>query len=112
VPYLTEEAVWRTLGFIASLPHGAHVVFDYSDPPASFSPEMRAGYDRRASRVAGLGEPWINHFEPDPLRARLVGLGFSEVEDLGPSQIASRYLPMLVAQVPEKGGHILRAATV
>jgi len=31
VPYLTEEAVWRTLGFIASLPNGAHAVFDYSE---------------------------------------------------------------------------------
>ena len=35
VPYLTEEAVWSTLSFIASLPNGAHVVFDYSDPPES-----------------------------------------------------------------------------
>jgi hypothetical protein len=73
---------------------------------------MRAGYDRRAARVAGLGEPWINHFEPDQLRARLVGFGFSEVEDLGPPEIASRYFPNLVAAVPERGGHILRAATV
>ncbi|HXW13686.1 MAG TPA: class I SAM-dependent methyltransferase [Terriglobia bacterium] len=28
VPYLTEEAVWFTLAFIANLPSGAHVVFD------------------------------------------------------------------------------------
>jgi methyltransferase (TIGR00027 family) len=27
VPYLTEEAVWSTLGYVASLPNGAHVVF-------------------------------------------------------------------------------------
>jgi len=58
--YLTEEAVFSTLGFIASLPNGAHVVFDYGDPPASLSPGMRASHDRRAARVAGLGEPWMS----------------------------------------------------
>jgi len=112
VPYLTEEAVRSTLGFIASLPNGAHVVFDYSDPPDSLPPEMRAFHDRRAARVAELGERWINYFEADQLRARLTGLGFSTVEDLGPREIAARYFPNRVASIPEKGGHILRAATV
>jgi methyltransferase (TIGR00027 family) len=111
VPYLTEEAVWSTLGFIASLPNGAHVVFDYSDPPALLSPEMRASHDRRAAHVAELGEPWMNYFESDKLRARLMDLGFSEVEDLGLPQIASRYFPNRVTSVPDRGGHILRAAT-
>jgi methyltransferase (TIGR00027 family) len=32
VPYLTEEVVFATLGFIASLSGGAHVVFDYRNP--------------------------------------------------------------------------------
>jgi methyltransferase (TIGR00027 family) len=112
VPYLTDEAVWSTLGFIAGLPNGAHVVFDYSDPPESFSPELRASYERRAARVAGLGEPWINHFEPDKLHAKLVDLGFTAIEDLGPPQIASRYFPHRASPASERGGHILRACTV
>jgi methyltransferase (TIGR00027 family) len=117
VPYLTEEAVWSTLGFIASLPNGAHVVFDYSDPADSLPPEMRALHERRAARVAALGEPWLfekrsNDFEPDRLRAKLTGLGFSTVEDLGPREIAARYFPNRLVSVPEKGGHILRAATI
>lgn len=112
VPYLTEEAVWSTLQFIASLPNGAHVVFDYSDPPASFPPEMRIGHDRRAAHVAELGEPWKNYFEPDKLRARLMGLGFLEVEDLGPPEIAARYFPSRAGSAPGIGGHILRAATI
>ena len=112
VPYLTEEAVWSTLGFIASLPNGAHVVFDYSDPPDSLPPEMRALHDRRAARVAELGEPWINYFEADKLRAQLTSLGFSTVEDLGPPEIASRYFPNRLSSIPGKGGHILRAATI
>lgn len=112
VPYLTKPAVWSTLGFIASLPNGAHVVFDYSDPPASLSPEARLSHDRRAEHVAGLGEALINSFEPDELHAKLLDLGFSEVEDLGPPQIASRYFPGRADSAPERGGHILRAATI
>jgi len=112
VPYLSADAVWSTLGFVASLPNGAHVVFDYSDPPDSLSPEMRALHDKRAARVVELGEPWVNYFEPDQLRARLTGIGFRTVEDLGPPQIAARYFPNRGVSVPEKGGHILRAATI
>ena len=112
VPYLTEGAVWSTLGFIASLPNGAHVVFDYSDPPASLSAERRTSHERRAAHVAELGEAWLNYFEADELRAKLMALGFSEIEDLGPPQIAARYFPNRVSTLPDKGGHILRATTI
>jgi methyltransferase (TIGR00027 family) len=111
-PYLTEEAVWMTLGFIASLPNGAHVVFDYSDPPASLSAESRASHERRAMRVAELGEAWLNYFEADELRPKLMALGFSEIEDLGPRQIAARYFPNRVSTLPDRGGHILRATAI
>jgi|SRR5580704_15764965 methyltransferase (TIGR00027 family) len=112
VPYLTEQAVWSTLGFIASLPAGAHVVFDYSDPPESMSPEMRLEHEKRAARVAALGEAWVHFLEADPLHARLTALGFLEIEDLGPPQIASRYFPGRSSSPPDRGGHILRAATI
>ncbi len=109
VPYLTKEAIWSTLGFVASLPGGAHVVFDYSDPPDSLSPEARAAHDRRAAHVQALGETWVSHFEAGELRAKLLALGFSEVEDLGPPQMVARYFPNRTTAPPEKGGHILRA---
>lgn len=112
VPYLTEESVLSTLGFIASLPNGAHVVFDYSDPPASLSLEVRTAHDRRAAHVAGLGEAWVSYFEKDKLCDKLMALGFSEVEDLGPPQIASLYFPSRADSLPDKGGHILHATTM
>lgn len=112
VPYLTEEAVWSTLSFVANLPNGAHVVFDYSDPPASLTSEMRADHDRRAMHVAELGEKWLTYFEADELRAKLTALGFKDVEDFGPSQIAARYFPNRAIHRPEKGGHVLRATTI
>ncbi|HVW84478.1 MAG TPA: SAM-dependent methyltransferase, partial [Bryobacteraceae bacterium] len=84
VPYLSEQSVWSTLGFIASLEHGAHVVFDYGNPPDTLAPEFRAWHDRRAAHVAELGEAWVSYFETDALRSRLAETGFSEIEDLGP----------------------------
>jgi methyltransferase (TIGR00027 family) len=127
VPYLTEEAVWSTLGFIASVGHaisspantvaharagnGTQVVFDYGDPPDSLSPEMRAAAERRAAHVAEWGEKFLSYFEPEKLHAKLRALGFNEIEDLGPPQIASRYFPGRAASMPNKGGHILRAST-
>jgi methyltransferase (TIGR00027 family) len=111
LPYLTREAIWSTLGFIAALSNGAEVVFDYSDPPDSLSPESRASHDVRAARVKELGEPWVTHFEAEELRARLLTLGFAEVADLGPPQIVGRYFPNRPISPSEKGGHIVRAAT-
>ena len=111
VPYLTEEAVWSNLGFIAGLPGGAHVVFDYSDPPATLGPEARAAHDERAARVAALGEPFRTYFEPETLHARLADLGICEIEDLGPPQIAARYLPGSGAARADRGGHIIHAGT-
>jgi methyltransferase (TIGR00027 family) len=109
VPYLTEEAIWSTLAFIASLSGGAHVVFDYSDPPHTLSREARTYHNRRAARVEAIGESWVSYFEADKLKEKLLSFGFTEVEDLGPPQIAARYIPNLPTPRPERGGHILRA---
>jgi len=111
VPYLTQEAVWSTLAFIAGLPGGAHVIFDYADPPHSLSAEMREAHERRAARVAEVGESFRSYFEAEQLRGKLMELGFREVEDLGPPQIAGRYFSNPVASMPEKGGHVVRAST-
>jgi O-methyltransferase involved in polyketide biosynthesis len=74
--------------------------------------EARINHQRRATRVAELGEAWLNYFEADELHAKLIALGFSEVEDLGPRQIAARYFPNRVSSLPDRGGHILRATTI
>ena len=112
VPYLTEEAVWATLGFISGVRGGTHVVFDYSDPPETLNEEVRAFHDRRAQRVAELGERWVSYFEAEPLRQRLLEIGFLEVEDLRPGQMVERFFPGRGKQLPRRGGHVLRAWTV
>jgi methyltransferase (TIGR00027 family) len=111
VPYLSTEAIWSTLSFIAALSNRAEVVFDYSDPPESLSPESRVSHDARAARVDEIGEPWVTYFEPEELRAKLLTVGFLEVEDLGPPQLVGRYFPNRPTSSAKKGGHVVRAAT-
>ena len=111
-PYLTGPSVWSTLAFIGSLRNGAHVVFDYGNPPDSLPPDTRLAYERRAAHVAGLGEAWLTSFETDELHTRLNSPGFTGIEDLGPRQIGLRYFPDRAGSLPEKGGHILRATSL
>jgi len=111
VPYLTEEAAFAALRFIGSLPSGAQVVFDYSNPPDSLAPDMRAVHDARAAHVAEIGESWVSYFESDALSDGLMALGFTEIEDLGPPQIAARYFSQRAGCARDKGGHVVRAAT-
>ena len=109
VPYLTEPAVFATLTVIAGMPAGTEVVFTYSDPPSAMSPRERAGRNATAARVAAAGEPWITHFHPGPLHARLRKLGFREIEDLGPAEVAILYFGARPGAPDRKGGHLIRA---
>ena len=113
VPYLTEQAVFATLTYVAGLPGGAHVVFDYANPPASLGDnEGRAAHEELAARVAAVGEAFKSYFETAELHARLTALGFREIEDLSPAAIAARYFPNRASSASDRGGHILRATTV
>lgn len=112
VPYLTDEAIFSTLGFIAGLSGGAHVVFDYVNPSASIAePDRRAAHEALAARVAAAGESICTHFDSDALHVRLKALGFREVEDFGWAEISARFFPD--RPVSSGGGaHVLRAATI
>ncbi len=112
VPYLTDEAIFSTLGFIAGLSGGAHVVFDYVNPSASIAePDRRAAHEALAARVAAAGESIRNHFDSDALHVRLKALGFREVEDFGWAEISARFLSSRAIS-SGGGAHILRAATI
>jgi hypothetical protein len=51
------------------------------------------------------------YFTPEELADDLRSVGFSEIEDLGPTTIAVRYFGAPTETPPSAGGHILRAAT-
>ncbi|MGH7331935.1 MAG: class I SAM-dependent methyltransferase [Candidatus Rokuibacteriota bacterium] len=91
VIYLTRDAAMGTLRFVASLPSGTEIVFDYAIPQAALSESDRNRHDEVARQVAARGEPWLTYFEPPTLAGDLRGLGFTRVEDLGPDEIHDRY---------------------
>jgi methyltransferase (TIGR00027 family) len=89
--YLTTEAVWGTLRFIASAPVGSGVVFDYMISPSLLTPAQRSVFDALARLVASAGEPWQAFFDPGLLTRDLRAMGFRSIEDKGPEEINATY---------------------
>ena len=89
--YLTDDAITSTFSLIASTPPGGGVAFDYAIPIESLSFLGRVAMRAMMQRVAAAGEPFVTFFEPDALKARLLGMGFHGIEDLGADEINARY---------------------
>ncbi|HUJ30892.1 MAG TPA: class I SAM-dependent methyltransferase [Candidatus Acidoferrum sp.] len=90
-PYLTSDAMTATLAFIAAMPAGSGVVFDYAVPRSSLNWLGRLAFDRMARRVAAAGEPFQLFFDPQSLATQLRSIGFHSLEDLGAEEINARY---------------------
>jgi len=90
-PYLSPAAMNSTVEFVAAMPKGSGVVFDYALPRASFSWFRRFAFDAMARRVAKAGEPFQLFFDPAELVSELRRLGFNKVEDLGADELNERY---------------------
>lgn len=90
-PYLTSEAMNATLAFVASLPQGSGIVFDYAVPRDSLNWLGRIAFDRIASRVAAAGEPFRLFLDPMKLPVQLKQIGFRSTEDLSTDEINARY---------------------
>ncbi|MBW1780597.1 MAG: class I SAM-dependent methyltransferase [Deltaproteobacteria bacterium] len=91
VVYLTKTAVMETFKFVASLPVGSEIVFDYGILSSMLSERQRFAREYLARRVAAMGEPWITYFDPVSLARDLRRMGFNQVEDLGPQEAKDRY---------------------
>ena len=109
VPYLTREAVFATLGFIARVPE-SEVVFDYAEPFESYPAGRREHVMAVAARTASLGEPWLSLFDPCELSEMLGSIGFGEIEDLGLAELTDRFYGALKRDIAIGAGpHVLRA---
>lgn len=108
VPYLTKEAIFKTLTWIAGIP-GSEVVFDYSEPAEKRDAAGQAALAFHAARVASVGEPWISFFVPSELAKSMGELGFDEIEDIGSGDIAARFTGAPKGMTNNSGGHIIRA---
>ena len=90
---------------------GSEVVFDYSEPLENYPLERRADIAALAAYTAEIGEPWLSHFDPDGIYRELRGFGFTDIEDLGMSEMAVRYLGAPTGGTGSgPGPHIIRAA--
>jgi methyltransferase (TIGR00027 family) len=109
VPYLTEDAIGRTLGYISSI-ESSEVVFDYMEPPEAFSEELRRLEKERAEQLQKIGERSGTRFEPAGMAAILHSHGFCAIEDIGFEEIASRFGRAVSGLAPGHAGvHVVHA---
>ena len=94
--YRTIDAVLAGLAFIASLPKGSGVVFDYAAERTSFGSLTHTALDALASRISVAGG--VKYLiQPQAVVALLRGLGFQQIVDLAPEES------------PASGAHLVSA---
>jgi methyltransferase (TIGR00027 family) len=109
VPYLTEDAIARTLDYISSI-QNSEVVFDYMEPPEAFSEELRQLEKARAEQLEKIGERSASRFEPAGMEAILRSHGFCTIEDINFHEIASRFGHAVQGLSPGHAGvHVVHA---
>ena len=109
VPYLTQEAIGRTLDYISSI-ENSEVVFDYMEPPEAFSEELRQLERERIEQLKKMGERSVSRFEPAGMAAILRSHGFCAIEDINFRQIASMFGRAVQGLAPGHAGvHVVHA---
>jgi methyltransferase (TIGR00027 family) len=112
IPYLSRAAAMATLAYVASLPPGSGIAFDYGVPRERLKSDWdRAAFDELSSRVAAAGEPFHLYFAPEELESELRALGFHPVEDLDGAAINARYFAGRPDELQLRGslGHLICA---
>jgi methyltransferase (TIGR00027 family) len=109
VPYLTQEAIDRTLDYMSSI-QDSEVVFDYMEPPEAFSEELRQLETERTEQLKKIDERSVSRFEPAAIAAILRSHGFCAIEDLSFQEIASRFGRGVQGLAPGRAGvHVVHA---
>jgi methyltransferase (TIGR00027 family) len=109
VPYLTPDAIGRTLNYMSSI-QNSEVVFDYLEPPEGFSEELRELEKERTEQLKKMEEPLGSRFAPAAMAAILRAHGFSTIEDIHFQQIASRFGHAVQGLAPgHLGAHVVHA---
>jgi O-methyltransferase involved in polyketide biosynthesis len=81
--YRTAEAALDRVAFIASLPKGSGLLFDYAVERASFGSLNRTALDALASRILTAGGSVKYRIQPQAVAAMLRGVAFQQIVDLG-----------------------------
>ena len=114
VPYLTSEAFADTCRFLARLPSGSSVVFDYSQPREALPAVEQRMHDSLSARVAQAGEPFQLFFTPSTLQETLLHYGLAVIDDLGSPEINALYFDGRVdgLAVLGSGGRLCHAQAI
>ncbi|NRR30374.1 class I SAM-dependent methyltransferase [Oxalobacteraceae bacterium] len=110
--YLSVEAIFDTLEFVASLAPGSAIVFDYGVALDLLGPVERMAMEALIAQFAAEGEPWKTLFAPGVLAAELRTCGFSDLIDSGPQQLQQRYLAQRADRLQAGGGSRIMLARV
>ena len=109
VPYLTEDAIGRSLDDMAAIPH-SEVVFDYMEPSDAFSGEIGDLVTKRTEQLEQTNERLASRFAPAGIAAILRAHGFCDIEDVGFHEIASRFGHAVQGLAPGQAGlHVIHA---
>ena len=109
VPYLTQEAIGRTLDYMSSI-QNSEVVFDYLEPPEASSEELRQIEKQRTEQLEKMEERSASRFEPAGMAAMLRAHGFCASEDINFQEIASRFGGAVQGLAPGRlGVHVVHA---
>jgi O-methyltransferase involved in polyketide biosynthesis len=97
--YPTIEGVIASLGFIASLPKGSGVVFDYAVERISAGSLTPTALDALASRISSAGGHLKYLIQPQAVAGLLRGLGFQQIVDLADEELPSTSARLVSALV-------------
>lgn len=89
--YLSKQAIFDVLNFVASLPKGSSITFDYRVAPALLHPIDQVLSEFAARQFGIGGEPWQSYFDPQEFQLQIAALGFSEVADFSADELNARY---------------------
>jgi methyltransferase (TIGR00027 family) len=90
-PYLTLESFVATVSFIAKMPSGSGVAFDFAVDRKLLNLGQRLALFVLSRRVKAAGEPFQLFFDPTELVKELRDLGFQHTERLDTEEINVRY---------------------
>jgi len=110
-PYLSREACMSTLAFIAKMPAGSGVVFDFVVDRRLLNLGQRMALDALSKRVARYGEPFQLFFDPAKLQDELKSLGFHRTDFLQGKELNARYFKDRTDGLLVRGGvgHLMGA---
>lgn len=101
VYYLSRETVASALADLRSvLAPGSAVALDYQLPVGSLSQRYRDVFASVASYLRDTGEPQVNRYRPDEMRAAILAAGFASAELPTRAELYARYFAPLRSRIP------------